>query len=172
MTDVFTDRRPVTARTSIAARERLVPRATEARWSPTATASREVLSPSGTEWEVQFDAHWLGAILRRISALSHLPRGWDSYGGERLQPGAVGSLLMLLTSFQHVIQTEPSVSLTTEGGLLCEWDGRDASLELTANPDGSTHVYFSEPLSGREWEGTVTECSLLEKWLWQSSSVA
>ena len=160
-------RRGRTSETSVAAGERLV-----SRYSPqgslAATSSRDVLPATYTRSEPSFAPEWLGAIARRIVELSFRPDGWDSYGAASLQQEAIVAAVDLLASYGSVMQTQPAVSLTSDGGLLFEWRNDESYLEYTASPDGWGHVYYADS-SEREWDGPVTECILLEKWLWRAS---
>jgi hypothetical protein len=76
-------------------------------------------------------------------------------------------LLALLNPF---IQSEPHVSLTVEGGLIAEWKGSQASLELQIDPENEAMVYFLDRASNAESEMTVSRCEDLDKWLWSASS--
>ncbi|HET8658153.1 MAG TPA: hypothetical protein VFM55_04045 [Micromonosporaceae bacterium] len=85
-----------------------------------------------------------------------------------MQQEAIAAAVDLLANYGSVMQTQPAVSLTNDGGLLFEWQNDESYLEYTALPDGYGYVYYADS-TGREWDGPVTECILLEKWLWQAS---
>jgi hypothetical protein len=157
--------------TSVAGRERTGPHNVQFRRSSAVATSHEVLPASGSARDVAFVPPWLPDVARRIIELSRRRDGWDSYGARGLQEGAVEPVIRLLVDLGSVIQSPPSVSLTVDGGLVCEWNSGGASLEFTSSPTGESRIYYCEELSGREWEGPAAESVWLEKWLWKASSV-
>jgi hypothetical protein len=102
--------------------------------------------------------------------LSARPSNWDSYGGNRLAKNSVVAALTFLSQFSYAIQSKPSISLTSEGGLLFGWEAVQASVELVFNPQELPWVYYCDNNTGAEWEGFLHEGELIEKWLWQASS--
>jgi hypothetical protein len=154
--------------TSLASRERLTPGWVGVQSSPNAASTREVLPTAQFVQERRIVPPWVPAASKRIAELSSRRKGWDSYDGEPMQPGAVVSVGLLIAEFGHALQTNPVISLTGDGGVLLEWENEQASLEYATFGDASAHVYYSEP-SGREWEGPAAECVMLEKWLWRAS---
>lgn len=156
---------------SVAARDRVATSNYSQRASAAASASREVLPASGSSWRPEYTAPWIASVSRRIMELASRPPGWDSYGGDPLHPDAVDPVVELLSGFGSAIQTAPSISLTSDGGLLLQWNSGEASIDFTTHPSQPAEVYYAEVMSGKEWEGPASECSLLEKWLWRASSM-
>ncbi len=140
------------------------------RTDSTSLSSREVLPSALGEGRARLSRHWMARVIRRIVELDKRTEGWDSYGGGRLQPSAIEVTLKFLVEYGYAIQTEPLLSLTGEGGLLCAWQSSQGVLDLTAQPDETPSVYYCDAVTGREWEGSVYESSLLEKWLWRASA--
>lgn len=132
-------------------------------------SSREVLPAAAVEEEGQLYPRWLPNVYRRIDQLARRSEGWDSYGGNALNADAAETLLDLVLRLNFAIQSEPTVSLTGEGGLVAEWSGPQASLELLVNPEAETSVYYHDAAGNREWEMPVSQCNMLDKWLWQAS---
>jgi hypothetical protein len=157
-----------TSATSIASSERLVPRGIELLASSTASTTSDVFPATYWQPETQLTPSWLPAALRRIVDLSYRPEGWDSYDAAALKPHAITGAIELFAEYGLRIQTDPAISLTPDGGLLLEWENDEASLEYSVSSSGSGSVYYSDN-SGREWDGPVNDCTLLEKWLWRAS---
>ncbi len=160
-----------TASVSIATRERLVPRVPKSAYNLIGLASREILPAAQFCRHAVFVSEWYAAVAGRILELSRRPAGWDSYGGSPLQYAVVLPLLDLLQGLDPVIQSEPSVSLTGDGGLVVGWQNDQSLLNLTAEADPAVTLtaYFQDS-AGVEWEGPIADCHSLEKWVWQASS--
>ncbi len=140
-------------------------------WNPATLTSREIL-PAGCFIRVDASAR-LAPILERVVDLSRRQEDCDSYGGRALQPRVVTQLIDVLAQLDDVIQTEPAVSMTGEGGLVLAWENEGYLLELSIDPAPPSRseitVYF-EDASGTEWEGPAADCHALDKWLWQASA--
>ena len=132
-------------------------------------ASGPVLIASGRDVEMSRSA-WFFKVAHHISDLARLSEGWDSYGAQPLNVRAAQSTLEFLSSVSPVISQGPAVSLTPEGGLICEWRRERADLVVECDPDGELTFYWSDGGSGQEregkWEGKVDSASLLVKLLW------
>jgi hypothetical protein len=155
-------------RRNLAVADELVRRPRRLEQNPVAMTSREVLS--ATSRPARTYPVWLPDVITRVIALSRRPLGWDSYGGRPLDLDVASSTLVLLRNLSSLIQAPPSISLTAEGGLSCEWRSDNTELLLNVEPDAVPLVYFSDELSEREWEGQIDACPMLEKWLWQASA--
>jgi hypothetical protein len=139
------------------------------QWNQTAITSQEVLPADiPVELVVRYPA-WLGSVHRRIEELSQRTEGWDSYGGEPLNEDAANALLGVLRKLSPFIQSEPTISLSNDGGLVAEWESSQSSLELVATGD-EVGVYYSEEAGSREWDMPAVQCQQLDKWLWRASS--
>jgi hypothetical protein len=137
----------------------------------TAMSSLEVLPATPSEGGVRLKHRWITQVVERIIELSERDDGWDSYGSRRLQVQAAVPLLELLATYSYAIQSEPLISMTSEGGLLCAWQNSRAELELLFQPSESPMAYYSDLQSSREWDISIHESTLLEKWLWQASAM-
>lgn len=144
-------------------------RGTEVQWNQTAITSQEVLPAASPAWIAERYPAWIGDVLRRIEELSQRTEGWDSYGGEPLSEDAANALLDILLTLSPFIQSEPTVSLSNEGGLVAEWESSQSSLELVAT-GSSVGVYYCEEAGSREWDMPAAQCQQLDKWLWRASS--
>jgi hypothetical protein len=136
----------------------------------TAMSSLEVLPATPSEGGARLKHRWITQVVDRIIELSERDDGWDSYGSRRLQVHIVAPLLELLATYSYAIQSEPLISMTSEGGLLCAWRSSQAELELVFQPSERPTVCYSDLRSGREWDISVHESVMLEKWLWQASA--
>lgn len=156
--------------TSIAATQRMVSPGAEIQSSPTTLSSREVLHATPVHDETALVPSWLPGVLARIYELSELPENWDSYGANPLKDEAASALFNLLDQLKSYIQSQPSVSVTGQGGLLAEWTSPQSAIELSADPGFPISVYYRDEITNREWEGPASQCDPLEKWLWRASS--
>lgn len=82
--------------------------------------------------------------FRRIREMAELPPNWDAEGADPPTPQAVAAALYLIEAMaerQHARGlglTLPSTSSPIpDGGLQVEWQGRNAHIDVQANPDGS-----------------------------------
>jgi hypothetical protein len=163
-----THRRGARAETSVASRDRVVAAGLSPFGNVTAASSREVIPASFQRFEPSFTPPWLSELAIRIVELSRRPKNWDSYGGESLQASAISGAINFLALYGTTMQSQPSLSLTVDGGLLFEWAGDTSSIEVTILPDTSMRVFYSDE-SGVEWDGPIVECPSIENWLWRSS---
>lgn len=157
--------------TSLSARERVLARGAGLYEGADSLSSRDLWSArlegrEGTIWL----AERLRPLVLRIQELGRREHGWDSYGGTPLQWPVVPRLLELLTRLDEVVATQPSISLTTEGGVELRWRNAAAAVEIVVQPDDPDHpeVYVQDA-AGSEWEGLVSDCPALDKWVWQAS---
>ncbi len=135
----------------------------------TASSTLEVL-PVDQEHGLSLVPAWTHAFVDRLIELSQRPEGWDSYGARAMQVAVVENVVSFLASFSHAIQSDPAVSLTSEGGLFLSWQNAAGVVEVSMEPDADVYVSYEDSLRGVEWEGPASEATLLEKWLWQTSS--
>jgi len=140
------------------------------RSNSTAMSSLEVLPATSGHDVAGLLSNWLATAHRRIEDLSQLSEGWDSYGGLPLKEEAANNLSDVLYQLNSFIQSEPSISLTGEGGLVAEWGSSWSSLAILANPGSVVLVYYCDEATNHEWEMPMSECDSLEKWLWTASS--
>jgi hypothetical protein len=150
----------------------LVSLAPQARTTAIAASSRDVL-PTSTEhvpMTLTVGARWLGAVSNRLLQMSERPPGWDTYNSSPLQVDAWRNLADVLTALDAFIQGPPMVSMTDGGGIHCQWSTGAVSLVLAAEAERTPSVLYSDDLSATEWEGSVEECRMLNKWLWHASA--
>lgn len=112
---------------------------------------------------------WAEGVWSRVAELSALPRGWDSYGALPIQRAAVVSLRDSLDAVRSSVNSAPSISMSTDGGLICEWDGPEQAVTLNIDGMGVVSVHHEDMTSGSEWEGPFDEVEDLEKKVWHSS---
>lgn len=151
---------------------KLLPATLRASHDSTTMSSLEVLPATPSEGGARLKHQWIVQVVDRILELSERDNDWDSYGSRRLQVSAVTPLLELLTTYSYAIQSEPLISMTSEGGLLCAWQSSQAELELLFRPGESPTVHYSDLQSSREWDISLYESFMLERWLWQASAPA
>jgi hypothetical protein len=142
---------------------------TEVQWNQTAITSQEVLPAAFPAEIAERYPAWLGDVYRRIEELSQRTKGWDSYDGEPLSEDSANALFAVLRLLSPFIQSEPTISLSGEGGLVAEWESSQSSLELVAT-GSEVGVYYREEASDREWDMPASKCRQLDKWLWRASS--
>ena len=113
---------------------------------------------------------WAQGVQRRVFELSQNPQGWDSYGGRPLQRSAAVDFFDVLSTFAYAIQSEPLVSLTSEGGLIATWDNSAGSLDIITEPGQDPRIMFEDAVKETEWDGPLVASPLVEKWLWHTSA--
>lgn len=155
---------------SIASGHRRIPRSAAIRPNTAAMSSREILPATPIRVRQGLLPSWLASMSRRVEELSHLTDDWDSYGARPLRDDVADILLDTLVELNSYIQSEPYISLSSEGGLVAEWDSTQSSLELLVNPTEDVMVYYHDTATNREWEGPASRCDRLDKWLWRASS--
>lgn len=155
---------------SFASRKGIISRSAKMRSNSTAMSSREVLPATPVSNDDALLPSWFSGVSRRIDELSRLPKGWDSYGASALNEDAADALSETLRQRRYAIQSQPSISLNDEGGLVAEWENPEYSLELLVNPGVEIYVYHHDIATNREWEMPISHCDMLDKWLWRASS--
>jgi len=133
-------------------------------------SSREVL-PVYSAQASDILPRWVTSALSRVAELSRLPAGWDSYNARPMQAAVTRDFFLILLGLSHAIQSEPTTSLTSEGGLVASWENESGSLDLIVDPLETPRVVYSNGLDESEWYGPVDASSRIEKWLWHTSAV-
>lgn len=144
----------------------------EPRANQAAVSTHDVWLASGPGGSWGGTRLWFSELRKRLAELSVLPKNWDSYGGEPLQPISVSALVSTLIRFDDTIRSRPRISLSHDGGLVCEWASGEFSVDLISSSDGAVTVYFADEVTGEEWEGPLQEAGNVDKWLWQASGPA
>ena len=72
------------------------------------------------------------ATESRLNALKELGKNWDSYGADPMDPKAIEKARKLL----EVIQTEPLIIPTRDGGVALAWHEEDITLTIYADACG------------------------------------
>jgi hypothetical protein len=134
-----------------------------------ALSARDVRSAEPVVVRASSSEEWAPHMWSRVVELSTLPRGWDSYGALPLQQAAIEALRDTIAELSDSINSAPALSLTTDGGLHCEWIGAEHSVTLTIDGSGAVSVLHEHAPSGVEWEGPLDEALDLEKKVWHSS---
>lgn len=155
---------------SLAAGDRFERPGSSPGWNSVALSSQDFLPATNLGAALGLSSTWHGALIRRTKELAVRPEGWDSYGACALDPTAVQALLEVLVDADPFIQSAPSVSLTTDGGLLCEWESSEATLDLSTSKSGRVEVYFRDLLTNEEYDGDITQFRFVDKWLWRASA--
>ncbi len=133
-------------------------------------SAREVL-PVSSSTASDITPIWAGSVQRRVAELAMRTEGWDSYGARALQRSALTKFYEVLWTLAHAVQSEPLISLTTEGGLIASWENAQGSLEITVEPKQTPLIAYEDAVKGVEWDGPLKASLLVEKWLWQTSAV-
>lgn len=156
---------------SLAESERLEWQTSGPYWSPSAQSSLEFLPAMRMTNRRGLSGMWSSEFERRVRELRQLPPGWDSYGADALTPRAATVMTYFLEAVDQYIQSTPQVSLTVDGGLLCEWESPgEGLLGLTATPKGRLEVYYYSVESGEEFEGSLPDFEDMGKLLWRTSA--
>jgi len=94
---------------------------------------------------------WMPRIAERAATLLSLPDGWDSYGADRVEPGAIRSALSLLQLVSTADTTAPALVPLSDGRVQVEWHRQGQDLEIEVGENGWLRVYDA----GREGGGRV-----------------
>lgn len=138
---------------------------------PTSAMSAREILPVSSSNATDIVPAWAASLQQRIVQLARRSDGWDSYGARALQRSAIIEFYDVLDYLAHAVQSEPIVSLTTEGGLVASWENAQGCLEITVDPGQIPLISYEDAVKGTEWDGPLRACSLVEKWLWQTSAV-
>ena len=169
MTKLAASRSWSEARRTVVGSERQMKYVPARRDAWNALSAREVRPVEPVVVRASFSEEWASQMWSRIVELSALPRGWDSYGALPLQQPAIEALRDTIAELSDSINSAPAVSLTTDGGLQCEWIGVEHSITLTIDGSGVVSVQHEHAPSGVEWDGPLDEVLDLEKKVWHSS---
>lgn len=83
---------------------------------------------------------WVQPLLNRICELGSLPRNWNSYGAQPIQPEVAATAMVLLLNLLSPNDPFPSVVPTTRGGILLEWHVGGIDLEIDIRSPAWSHL--------------------------------
>ena len=82
-------------------------------------------------------------LERETRALRQLPKGWDGYGGERPQEGAVQDALAFIP-FMNDAWRDPVISVASNGNFSFYWKNDTSVIDLEFDGSGSIAAYISD----------------------------
>src|ERR1700742_5156877 len=133
--------------------------------SSSSISSTEVLPASQATERARTAPMWISHVFNRVVELSKCQEDWDSYGADRLNVSVLRAFVQVLVNYTHAIQTEPLISLTDRGGLLCSWQSSQAAVDLFFEPDEVVRIYYEDTTAGREFDVALHEAEeVVEKW--------
>jgi hypothetical protein len=86
-----------------------------------------------------------------------LPHNWDSYGGQRINPGVVQDAVNLINPLLEPTSPAPRVVPLSSGGLQLEWHRGGIDLEVVFDRDGQPFFDYRNRENGDESEHTLPE---------------
>ena len=97
----------------------------------------------GAQWTkgIVISSQWAAETVKRVLALTSLPRNWDSYGSPPPSQVAIFASFGLLNSIPKTVFEDlpiPFVAPVSGGGIQLDWNVGTRELELHIMPDGST----------------------------------
>ncbi len=99
-------------------------------------------------------ASWLQSAIQRISELTALAHGWDSYSAKPVSADAAIDAVQLLLSLAYPELPEPSIVPLADGGLQLEWHRGGLDVEITLSDDESG-IFIEDSNSGETSEAQL-----------------
>lgn len=78
---------------------------------------------------------WFDATLKRISRLTSLARGWNSYGAHEVKADMALEAVQFLTKVAYPGIAAPSIVPLADGGLQVEWHRGGLDIEIAFSDD-------------------------------------
>lgn len=117
-------------------------------------------------WGFQFDvpsecihAKWFSPALERLSALSRLPRNWDSYGASPIDPRCLVETIVFLCRHISVNTTPPQIVPVGNGSIQIEWHRNGIDFEALFLRPGVWECYYRNSQSHQGSEFVVDGAS-------------
>ena len=130
----------------------------ENEWMPSVCQLCESLNGSALTqkpYKVDPDRPWQFEAMKMLENLAALPKGWDSYGGERLRPDAKKLAVKLIDWIEMDDLPVPAVVLCSAGTVQFEWKHQGRELEIEVVSHDSVEYLVVHP-SGEMQEGAIT----------------
>jgi hypothetical protein len=119
-----------------------------------------------TAWGFQFDvpsecipAKWFLPALERLSALSRLPRNWDSYGASPIDPRCLVETIVFLCRHMSINTALPQIVPVGNGSIQIEWHRNGIDFEALFIRPGVWEYYYRNSQSQQESEFVVDGAS-------------
>lgn len=115
-----------------------------------------------TAWGFQFDvpsecihAKWFLPALERLSALSRLPRNWDSYGAPPIDPRCLVETIVFLCRHMPVNTAPPQIVPVGNGSIQIEWHRNGIDFEALFIRPGVWECFYRNSRNDRESEFVI-----------------
>lgn len=99
---------------------------------------------------------WYGAALNRISQLTELAAGWNSYASREVQADMAMETVRFLATVAYPGIAAPAIIPLADGGLQVEWHRGGLDVEITFSDEGSG-VFIVDRKAEREFELPIAE---------------
>ena len=99
---------------------------------------------------------WLEPTVYALCSLLELEAGWDSYGGQPINPNCVKASLELASTVLRDDSPNPSVVPTSRGGIQLEWHTGGVDLEVEIVSPSRIIGFFEDQRAGTKWEKDLT----------------
>lgn len=90
-------------------------------------------------------------MVEALSRLLHLERGWDSYGGQAIDPRCAEVALERLNLLLPADAPAPRVVPTCAGDIQLEWHTRGIDLEIEISSAARVAASFDDCCTGEAW---------------------
>lgn len=108
----------------------------------------------GGEFVVQIEGappSWVAPTVDALGRLLSMPRGWDSYGAQAVDPACIASALELAFTMMHERTPLPSIVPTSLGGVQLEWHTRGIDLEIEIRSPSRISACFEDQRTNETW---------------------
>ena len=133
------------------------------QWSNVAGTLHDVGTGSVWSADMTFPVcanDWRHELLRQIRGFSCLESGWDSYGGQPIDPRVIESAIRLVSRLSPHEFQPPSAAPTSAGGIQLEWDLGRRSLDIHMLPTGDLDLLFEDSQHGEAEKSAVVSLPL------------
>jgi hypothetical protein len=106
-------------------------------------------------YKVDPNKPWQFEAMKKLEYVAALPKGWDSYGGERLLPAVRDLAVKLIDWIEMDDLPVPAIVLCSAGTVQFEWKHQGRELEIEVVSHDSVGYLIVHP-SGEIQEGVIT----------------
>ena len=98
---------------------------------------------------------WWDEFLEKLRKLTELPRDWDTYGAEPIDPSCIQKVIETLPKLVNKNTPMPSPVPCSNGAIQIEWHTRRMDVEIEFTTDGRIDAFVKNLETNEEWEADI-----------------
>ena len=102
-------------------------------------------------------ANWRQEDVSRLTEVSRLPKGWDSYGAMQIEPQVISHAREILEKTMDDEIPVPQIVPVYDGGIQLEWHTDSIDFEIHLAPSGKGGYFWEDIAQCEEHEGEIPD---------------